>query len=298
VAFGGVFRASVGLRDKYGPERVFNSTLCEQGIVGFGVGLASIGCTAIAEIQFADYIFPAFDQIVNEAAKYRYRTGNQFNVGGLTIRAPYGAVGHGALYHSQSVEGFFAHCPGLKIAIPSGPYDAKGLLLACIRDPNPCLFFEPKMMYRSAVEMVPKGDYTIELGKAKVWSEGRDVTVVGYGAQMKVLKAACERAEREMGITCDLIDLRTIAPWDQECVVASVNKTGRLVVSHEAQQTGGFAAEVIATVTERCFLALEAPPQRVCGMDTPFPLAFEKLYLPTIARSFHAIKQAKTYDFV
>ena len=248
-------------------------------------------------------------------AQYRYRTGNQFNVGGLTIRAPYGAVGHGALYHSQSVEGFFAHCPGLKIVIPSGPYDAKGLLLACIRDPNPCLFFEPKIMYRSAVEPVPKGDYTIEIGKAKLWSEGKDVTVVGYGSQMKargaacwffhflilpyrqVLKAAVERAQREMGITCDLIDLRTIAPWDQECVVASVNKTGRLVVSHEAQQTGGFAAEVIATVTEQCFLALEAPPMRVCGFDTPFGLAFEKLYLPTVARSFHAIKQAKTFDF-
>jgi 2-oxoisovalerate dehydrogenase E1 component beta subunit len=137
----------------------------KKGIVGFGVGLAAIGCTAIAEIQFADYIFPAFDQIVNEAAKYRYRTGNEFNVGGLTIRAPYGAVGHGALYHSQSVEGFFAHCPGLKIVIPSGPFDAKGLLLSCIRDPNPTLFFEPKILYRSAVEPVPKGDYMIEIGK-------------------------------------------------------------------------------------------------------------------------------------
>lgn len=292
-----MFRASVGLRDKYGDKRVFNSTLCEQGIAGFGVGMAAMGCTPIAEIQFADYIFPAFDQIVNEAAKYRYRTGNQFNVGGLTIRAPYGAVGHGGLYHSQSVEGYFAHTPGLVVIVASGPRDAKGLLLSAIRRPDPVLFFEPKALYRAAVEEVPVDDYEIPIGQARVWREGKDVTVVGYGAQMRVLQQACERAEKEMGLSCELIDLRTIVPWDVECVTQSVKKTGRLVVSHEAQQTGGFAAEVIATITQRCFLNLEAPPLRVCGYDTPFPLAFEKLYLPTNTRVFHAIKQQKQYDF-
>lgn len=320
VAFGGVFRASVGLKDKYGDKRVFNSTLCEQGevlslsfvgegnlsrlnvvlekgIAGFGIGMASVGATAIAEIQFADYIFPAFDQIVNEAAKYRYRTGNEFNVGGLTIRSPYGAVGHGALYHSQSVEGYFAHTPGLKVVIPSGPFDAKGLLLAAIRDPNPVLFFEPKILYRSAVEPVPVGDYTLPLGEARVVQEGKDVTVVGYGSQMRVLQTAVNRAQTELGVSCELIDLRTIAPWDVECVVASVKKTGRLIVSHEAQQTCGFGAEVVATITERCFTSLEAPPLRVCGFDTPFPLAFERLYLPTAARNLYAIKEAVHYDF-
>ena len=297
MAFGGVFRASVGLREKYGDDRVFNSTLCEQGIVGFGVGLASVGCTAIAEIQFADYIFPAFDQIVNEAAKYRYRTGNQFDVGGLTIRSPYGAVGHGGLYHSQSVEGFFAHAPGLKVVIPSSPYNAKGLLLAAIRDPNPVLFFEPKMMYRSAVEEVPRGDYMLELGKAEVVREGTDVTVVGYGAQLKVLRAACNRAEKEQGVKCELIDLRTIMPWDQETVFESVRKTGRLMVSHEAQTTCGVGAEIVAAVTENCFEYLEAPPIRVCGFDTPFPLAFEKLYMPTEARCLDAITSSRSYEF-
>lgn len=298
MAFGGVFRASVGLRDKYGDKRVFNSTLCEQGIVGFGVGLASIGCTAIAEIQFADYIFPAFDQIVNEAAKYRYRTGNEFNVGGLTIRTPYGAVGHGGLYHSQSVEGYFAHTPGLKVVVASGPRDAKGLLLAAIRDPNPVVFFEPKMLYRSAVEEVPTGDYVEELSKAKTVRQGKDVTLVGYGAQMRVLLQAADRAEREMGLSCDVIDLRTVMPWDQEAVVASVKRTGRLIVSHEAQITCGFAAEVVSTVVQECFPYLEAPPLRVCGMDTPFPLAFEKLYLPNATRVFHALKESSQYDFV
>lgn len=163
VAFGGVFRCTTGLRDKYGKERVFNTPICEQAIVGFAIGLAAAGGTPIAEIQFADYIFPAFDQLVNEAAKFRYRSGNQFDCGRMTVRAPCGAVGHGALYHSQSVEAFFAHCPGLKIVIPRSPIQAKGLLLASIRDPNPVLFFEPKIMYRLAVEDVPVGDYELPL---------------------------------------------------------------------------------------------------------------------------------------
>jgi 2-oxoisovalerate dehydrogenase E1 component beta subunit len=297
VAFGGVFRCSIGLREKYGKHRIFNTPLSEQGIAGFAIGMAAVGSTAIAEIQFADYIFPAFDQIVNEAAKYRYRSGNEFNVGGLTIRTPYGAVGHGAHYHSQSPEAYFAHTPGLKVVIPRSPYQAKGLLLASIRDKNPVIFLEPKWLYRSAVEMVPKGDYMIELGKAEVVKEGGDITLVGYGAQMLVLKDAVEKAESELKISCELIDLRTISPWDVETIEKSVKKTGRLIISHEAPKTAGFAAEIASTIQERCFLHLESPILRVCGYDTPFPLIFEKFYYPDAMKNLEAVKKSITFDF-
>jgi 2-oxoisovalerate dehydrogenase E1 component beta subunit len=214
-----------------------------------------MGRTAIAEIQFAgkntsqpaltsphcdfpllpslDYIFPAFDQIVNEAAKFRFRSGNEFNCGGLTFRTPCGAVGHGALYHSQSPEAYFTHTPGLKVVIPSGPADAKGLLLASIRCPDPVIFFEPKALYRAAVEEVPVGDYEVPLGQAKIVREGSDVTLVSWGGQMNVLNKVAESAA-QLGISCEVIDLRTLLPWDQECVINSVNKTGRLIISHEA----------------------------------------------------------------
>jgi len=291
VGFGGVFRCTVGLRDKFGRSRVFNTPLCEQGIVGFGIGLASMGNRAIAEIQFADYIYPAFDQIVNEAAKYRYRSGNMFNTGGLTIRAPYGAVGHGGHYHSQSPEAFFCHVPGIKVVIPRSPSQAKGLLLASIRDPNPVVFFEPKLLYRMAVEEVSEDDYTLPLSSAEVMREGSDITLVGWGAQLTIMEQACTEAAKD-GISCELIDLRTLIPWDQELVEASVNKTGRLLVSHEAPVTGGFGAEIAAYITERCFLRLEAPIVRVCGLDTPFPLVFEPFYLPTKNKILDAIKAA------
>eukprot|EP01034_Spumella_vulgaris_P027928 gene27929-34714_t len=233
VGFGGVFRCSVGLQEEFGSNRVFNTPLCEQGIAGFAIGYASMGKTAIAEIQFADYIFPAFDQIVNEAAKFRYRSGNQFNCGGLTIRTPSGAVGHGALYHSQSPEAYFCHTPGLKVVIPSCPSDAKGLLLASIRSPDPVIFFEPKALYRASVEEVPVGDYEVPLGVAKVVSQGTDITLVGWGGQVNVMKKASEAAAA-LGISCEVIDLRTLLPWDVESVVKSVTKTGRLIVTHEA----------------------------------------------------------------
>mmetsp|Transcript_17336 Transcript_17336/g.22680 ORF Transcript_17336/g.22680 Transcript_17336/m.22680 type:complete len:405 (+) Transcript_17336:325-1539(+) len=295
VAFGGVFRCSVDLKDRFGSERVFNTPLSEQGLVAFGIGYAAMGKTAIAEVQFADYIFPAFDQIVNEAAKYRYRSGNQFNVGGLTIRAPYGAVGHGGHYHSQSPEAYFTHTPGLKVVVPRNPIEAKGLLLSSIRDPNPVIFLEPKAIYRASVADVPTGDYMIPLGKADIVKAGSDVTVVGWGAQMNVLAHACERAEQDLGVSCELIDLRTILPWDSDAVVQSVKKTGRLVVSHEAPKTSGFAAEISAVVQEKCFLNLEAPIQRVCGYDTPFPLVFEKMYVPDSLKNFEAIRRVMDY---
>jgi len=214
VKFGGVFRCTMGLHEKYGTDRVFSTPLSEQGIAGFAIGVAATGATAIAEMQFADYIFPAFDQIVNEAAKFRYRSGDQFDCGRLTIRSPYGAVGHGALYHSQSPEAYFAHTPGLVVVIPRSPVQAKGLLLSCIRANDPCLFFEPKILYRIAEEDVPKEDYMIPLGKAEVMKEGTDVTIVSYGMQLRQVRMAIKRAE-EVGISCEVIDLRTIVPWDR-----------------------------------------------------------------------------------
>lgn len=295
VAFGGVFRCTVGLKDKYGKERVFNTPLCEQGIVGFAIGMAVAGATPIAEIQFADYIFPAFDQIVNEAAKYRYRSGNLFSCGGLTIRAPCGAVGHGALYHSQSPEAYFAHTPGIKVVIPRGPIQAKGLLLSCIRDDNPCIFFEPKILYRSSVEEVPEGDYVIPLSQAEVVIEGSDVTMVGWGTQVHVLREVVNMVQEKLQASCELIDLRTILPWDMDTIAKSVVKTGRLLIAHEAPLTGGFGAEIASSIQEECFLNLEAPIQRVCGYDTPFPLIFEPFYMPDKWRCFEAVKRLLNY---
>lgn len=295
VAFGGVFRATMDLRDKYGASRVFNTPLSEQGIVGFGIGMASNGSTAMAEIQFADYIFPAFDQIVNEAAKYRYRSGGDFDCGGLTIRAPYGAVGHGGHYHSQSPEAYFAHTPGIKVVVPRGPHQAKGLLIASARDPNPIVFLEPKYMYRVAAEEVPIGDYEIDLSTAEIMTEGSDVTLVGWGSQLQILRASAAMAEEKLGVSCELIDLRTIMPWDRETVVNSVMKTGRCVIAHEAPISAGFAGEISSVIQESCFLHLEAPVQRVCGWDTPFPLTNEPFYVPDKFRCYEAI--AKVIDY-
>jgi len=295
VAFGGVFRCTVGLKEKYGDERVFNTPLCEQGIVGFAIGLAVAGATPIAEIQFADYIYPAFDQIVNEAAKYRYRSGNLFNSGGLTIRAPCGAVGHGAVYHSQSPEAYFAHTPGIKVVVPRGPLQAKGLLLSCIRDENPCIFLEPKILYRSAVEAVPEGDYMMPLSKAEVLIEGSDVTLVSWGTQLHILREVVKMAQEQLQLSCELIDLQTILPWDVDTIAKSVTKTGRLLIAHEAPITGGFAGEIATVIQAECFLNLEAPVHRVCGYDTPFPHVFEPFYVPDKWRCFEALKKLAQY---
>lgn len=297
VGFGGVFRCSVGLREKYGEQRVMNAPVAEQAIAAFAVGLSVAGYQAIAEMQFADYIFPAFDQIVNEIAKYRYRNAGG-GAGNITIRAPCSAVGHGSMYHSQSVESYFAHCPGLKIIIPRGPKQAKGLLLAAIRDPDPVLFFEPKVLYRAKIEgpdsQVPVGDYELPIGQAEVVQEGTDVTLLGWGSQVGRLQAAAERAAKD-GISCEIIDLQTIIPWDVDTVQASVQKTGRLIVAHEAPQTNGFGAEISAKIQERCFLHLQSPIQRVCGYDTHFPYAWEEFYVPSPARVLDAIKASVSY---
>ncbi|KAL0833067.1 hypothetical protein ABMA28_001179 [Loxostege sticticalis] len=295
VAFGGVFRCALGLQEKYGRDRVFNTPLCEQGIAGFGIGLATAGATAIAEIQFADYIFPAFDQIVNEAAKARFRSGGHFECGGLTVRAPCSAVGHGGLYHSQSPEAFFAHAPGLKVVIPRGPITAKGLLLSCIRERDPCVFLEPKILYRSAAEEVPVDEYTLPLGKAQVLREGDAVTLIGWGTQLHVLLEVADLADQKLGVKCEVIDLMSILPWDEETVCNSVKKTGRCLISHEAPLTAGFGAELAATIQEECFLHLEAPISRVTGWDAPFPHVFEPFYLPTKWRCYHALTQLLDY---
>jgi 2-oxoisovalerate dehydrogenase E1 component beta subunit len=293
-SFGGVFRATSHLQEKYGRERCFNTPLTEQGIAGFAIGLAAQGKVPVAEIQFADYIFPAFDQIVNEAAKFRYRAGNQFDVAGLTIRAPYGGGIAGGLYHSQSPEAYFCHTPGLKVVVPSGPRQAKGLLAAAIMDPNPVLFFEPKRLYRAAVGEVPEGEYTLPLGEAERVREGEDITLLGWGAQMESLLAAAD-AVAEEGINCEVIDLRTLLPWDRRGVAESVRKTGRLLIAHEAPLTGGFAGEICAAIQDVCFLYLEAPICRVTGLDTPFPLAQEKAYLPDQWKIREAIQCTLNY---
>ncbi|KAG8892367.1 hypothetical protein FRB99_002780 [Tulasnella sp. 403] len=307
VAFGGVFRCTMGLAEEFGRERVFNTPLTEQGIAGFGIGMAAMGQTAIAEIQFADYIFPAFDQLVNEAAKIRYRSGGQFNVGKLTIRSPTMSVGHGGLYHSQSPEGFFIGAAGLKVVIPRSPIQAKGLLLASIDDPNPVIFFEPKILYRSAVEQVPTSPYTLPLSQAEVLIPGEDLTILTWGTPVYTAQSAIDILRNPppsleahvpqslRSAKVELIDLRTIVPWDVETVVKSVNKTRRLLVLHEAGSIGGVGSEVASVVTERCFLKLEAPVKRVTGWDTPVPLIYEKFYIPDAVRVLDAIVETLTY---
>lgn len=295
VAFGGVFRCTSNLQAQFGQERVFNTPLCEQGIVGFGIGLAATGTTAIAEIQFADYIFPAFDQLVNEAAKYRYRSGGMFDCGGLTVRTPSGAVGHGGHYHSQSPEAYFCHTPGLRVVTCRDPITAKGLLIASIREQDPVVFLEPKVLYRASTAMVPEGDYEIELGKAEIVREGNDITMVGWGAQVRVLMEVAERVEEEYQISCEVVDLQSLLPWDVETVSSSVQKTGRMLVAHEAPVTNGFGSEISAAVQENCFLSLKAPIQRVAGFDTPFPLTHEQSYLPGKERCTEGVLKAINY---
>jgi 2-oxoisovalerate dehydrogenase E1 component beta subunit len=295
VAFGGVFRCTMDLREKHGKHKVFNTPLSEQGIVGFGIGLASNGATAIAEIQFADYSFPAFDQIVNEASKYRYRSGNEFDCGSLVVRAPYGAVGHGALYHSQSPEAFYCHIPGIVVVASRSPIQTKGLLLAAIKHPDPVIFLEPKRLYRIAEEEVPKEEYTIELCKSEIVREGKDITLIGWGSHVRVLQSAAIMAEEEYGISCEVIDVRTLVPIDSKTIIDSVRKTGRALVSHEAPITNGYGAEICAKIQETCFLNLEAPIKRVCGYDTPFPHLQEPLYYPDRYKVLDGIK--KTIHF-
>ncbi|KAG0464797.1 hypothetical protein HPP92_018961 [Vanilla planifolia] len=276
VGFGGVFRCTTGLIDRFGENRVFNTPLCEQGIAGFAIGLAAMGNRAIAEIQFADYIFPAFDQIVNEAAKFRYRSGNQFNCGGLTIRTPYGAVGHGGHYHSQSPEAFFCHVPGLKVELSYLKSKAsEGSSLSSIRDPNQLSFFEPKWLYRLLLKRYQSTITCCHSLRQRFWS--RLALMLQRSVDSLNVSLCFFHLSFEGWNIFELIDLRTLIPWDKDTVEAFGQETGRLLVSHEAPLTGGFGAEISASIAESCFLRLEAPVARICGLDTPFPLVYEPL---------------------
>ena len=290
---GGVFRVTQGLFDEFGDDRVIDTPLSEGGIIGAAIGMALYGLVPIPEIQFSDFIFPAYDQIVSELAKYRYRSGGEYPAK-LVIRTPVGGGIRGGHYHSQSPKSLFIHVAGLKVVCPSNPYDAKGLLLASIRDPDPVLFFEPKRVYRAAKGDVPEGDYTVDLSKASVVREGKHVTIIAWGAMLYEAIAAGEQAAAQ-GIDCEIIDLRTLWPVDIDTIVESVKKTGRVIVVHEAPKTCGFGAELIALINEKAFLHLEAPPRRVTGFDTPFPYTLEMEYLPLAHRIFPAIVETASF---
>ncbi len=287
--FGGVFRATSGLYDTFGADRVIDTPLAESGIIGAAIGMALYGLRPVPEIQFADFIFPAFDQIVNELAKFRYRSGGQYPCP-VVIRTPYGGGIRGGHYHSQSPESLFVHTAGLKVVIPSNPRDAKGLLLSCLRQKDPVLFMEPKRIYRASKGDVPEEDYEIPLGVANILREGTDCTVIAYGAMVPIIEEAAAKAEAE-GISVEVIDVRTLLPFDVETLVESVKKTGRAVVVHEAPKTCGYGAELAASIYERALEYLEAPIGRVTGFDIPFPFSLEHEYLPNADRTLGAIRK-------
>lgn len=290
---GGVFRVTEGLYQKYGAQRVLDTPLSESGIIGTAIGMAIYGLKPVPEIQFADFIYPAFDQIVSELAKMRYRSGGDF-IAPVVIRTPYGGGIRGGHYHSQSPEAYFCHTPGMVVVIPSNPYDAKGLLKAAIRGEDPVLFMEPKKMYRAFKQDVPDTDYIVPIGKANVVQTGTDVSVFCYGAMVDVAKKAASKAADDH-ISVEIVDLRTLNPLDIESIVASVKKTGRAIVVYEAPKTGGYGSEVSATIAEYAVDYLEAPVIRVAGLDTPFPYTLEYVYMPHPARVYRAIQDVLNY---
>ncbi len=287
--FGGVFRATSGLFDEFGADRVIDTPLAEAGIIGTAIGMALYGLRPVPEIQFADFIFPGYDQIVSELAKFRYRSGGQYTCP-VVIRTPVGGGIRGGHYHSQSPETLFIHTPGLKVVAPSNPYDAKGLLLASMRQNDPVIFMEPKRIYRASKGEVPEGDYTIELGKANVTTPGTQVTLLAWSGMVTIAEEAARKAA-EANISVEVIDLRTLLPFDIETILASVTKTGRCVIVHEAPRTCGFGAELIASIQERAIQHLEAPILRVTGFDTPFPYSLEHEYMPNADRVLTAIRK-------
>jgi 2-oxoisovalerate dehydrogenase E1 component beta subunit len=293
-AFGGVFRVTTGLEKKFGPERCFNTPLCEIGIIGCAIGMAQRGLKPICEIQFADYIFPGYDQIVNELAKMRYRTGNQYSAP-LVIRTPYGGGIHGGHYHSQSPEAQFLHTPGINVVFASGPYDAKGLLATAIASNDPVLFFEPKRLYRALKEEVPEEPYAIPFGQAQIARSGKQLTLIGWGAQHHQNMQAAEVLTANHNISVEVLNLRTLNPLDMATIASSIEKTGRCLIAHEAPKTMGFGAEIGSLIMERSFLHLQAPVMRCCGLDTPFPYALESFYLPDSQRVVKAALELIEY---
>jgi 2-oxoisovalerate dehydrogenase E1 component beta subunit len=286
---GGVFRATEGLLDEFGPGRVLDTPLAENGIVGTAIGMALYGLRPVVEIQFSDFIFPAFDQIVSEAAKMRYRSNGQY-ASPIVVRTPVGGGIKGGLYHSQSPEAYFAHTAGLVVIAPSTPSDTKGLLLAALRSPDPVIFLEPKRLYRTTKEDVPDGAAETPIGKARVAREGTDVTVLTYGSMTPTCVEAADELAAKGGGSAEVLDLRTLIPLDVDAVLASVRKTGRVVVVHEAPRTCGYGAELVALVAERALMALQAPIARVAGFDTPFPYTLEHVYLPDARRVTNAVE--------
>ena len=298
--FGGVFRATAGLQKRFGKTRVFDTPINECGIIGVAVGMGAYGLRPVPEIQFADYIYPGFDQLASEAARLRYRSAGEF-IAPMTVRSPYGGGIFGGQTHSQSPEAIFTHVSGLKVVIPSTPHDAKGLLIAAIEDNDPVIFFEPKRIYNGPFDgyydrpatpwsrhdgsVVPEGYYSIQLGKARIVREGAAMTVLAYGTMIHVAEAVLAAK----GVDAEIIDLRTLVPIDVETVEKSVEKTGKCLVIHEATRTSGYGAELVALVQERCFYHLEAPVERVTGFDTPYPHSLEWAYFPGPVRIGEAV---------
>ncbi len=289
---GGVFRVTENLYKEFGPDRVIDTPLAESGIVGTAIGMAINGLKPVAEIQFDGFMAPAFDQIISHAARIRWRSRGRFHVP-LVIRAPYGGGIRALEHHSEAPEAYYVHTPGLKVVIPSNPYDAKGLLLSAIRDPDPVIFFEPKRLYRAFRQEVPEGDYTVPIGKASVVREGTDVTVISWGAMVRVCLQAIEQLER---VSVELIDLRTLSPLDIETILNSVTKTGRVVIVQEAPRMCSVSSELTALINERSLLQLQAPVVRVTGYDTHIPyLTMEQYYLPDAGRVKKGIERVLNF---
>ena len=291
---GGVFRVTDGLQEKFGPDRVIDTPLAETAIVATAFGMALYGLRPIAEIQFDGFLYPCLDQITNHIGRIRNRSRGRFTCP-LVIRVPYGGGIHAPEHHSESPEAILAHTPGIKVVIPSTPYEAKGLLLSSIRDPDPVIFLEPKRIYRAIREEVPEGEYTIPLSKARLVQEGRDVTVIAWGAMVREALNAAEQMKADK-VDVEIIDLRTISPMDVEAVVNSIRKTGRGVIVHEAPKTCGLGAEIIALINEKALLSLQAPIERVTGFDIPVPLLkSEHYYLPNPKRIVMAVKKVMSF---
>ncbi|SIM36255.1 alpha-ketoacid dehydrogenase subunit beta [Cuniculiplasma divulgatum] len=287
---GGVFRVTEGLQKKYGAERVIDMPLVELGIVGMAIGMSLTGLRAVPEIQFQDFIYTAFDQIVNQAAKMRYRSGGEYNVP-MVLRTPYGGGIKGGLYHSQSGEAYFAHTAGLTVVTPSNPYDAKGLLIKSLRMNDPVIFLEPKKLYRSQKQEVPDEEYEIPIGKASLLHEGNDFTFITYGSMVPTVMNTVSKNN----LDADVIDLRTLVPYDGETILNSVKKTGRVIIVHEAPRTLGMGAEISAFIAERAIDYLLGPIMRVTGPDTPFPYRLEDYYLPNEMRILKAVNKMQQY---
>lgn len=289
---GGVFRVTEGLIEKFGSERVIDTPLAESGIVGTAIGMAVAGMKPVAEIQFEGFSYLTIDQLAAHASRIRYRSRGIYHCP-LVVRAPYGGGVRALEHHSEAVATFFIHIPGLKVVIPSSPYDAKGLLISSIRDPDPVFYFEPKKLYRAFKEEVPEGEYVVPLGEANKLSEGEDLTLISWGSMVKVCQEAMEKVKE---ISIELIDLRTLSPFDEKTVIDSVNKTGRAVIVHEEPRTLGFGAEIIARINEKAFLSLEAPVKRITGYDVPVPLPkLEDYYLPDAEKVARAIKEVAAF---